>query len=111
MLGLATLIACWWLSSEVVKMIHLSVPGSLLGMAGIAMAVRSGWLPQSWMRAPAAALIRWMPLFFVPAGVALMVEAGRVAHAWVPIVAGAAASTIAVLAVAGWIHQRASVDG
>ncbi len=47
------------------------LPGSLWGMLLLFLALRFG-LPQDWVAPAARALLRWMPLFFVPVGVGVL---------------------------------------
>jgi holin-like protein len=105
--GSAAILACWGVGSLLAPLSPLPVPGSLIGMALLGLAVGRGWMPERWIRPAAEWLIRWMALFFVPAGVALMAE-DALRDAWLPVVAGGAASTVAVLATVAWLHQRIS---
>jgi putative effector of murein hydrolase LrgA (UPF0299 family) len=41
----------------------------------------------------------------------VMAYAGLLRREWLPIAAGAAASTVAVLLVVGWMQQRLEGDG
>lgn len=107
--GAAALGACWAAGSLAAPLLPLPIPGSLVGMALAALLVRRGWLPEAWARPAAGWLIRWMALFFVPAGVGLMAEPS-LRSGWQPVVAGGAASTLAVLLVVGWLHQRLGHD-
>jgi holin-like protein len=52
-----------------------------------------------------------MALFFVPAGVGVMVYAELIGREWLPICAGMVLSTFIVMAVTGWVEQALSGKG
>jgi holin-like protein len=90
---------------------RLPLPGSVVGMLMLAGALHLGWIRAEWVRPAAELLIRHMALLFVPAGVGVMTYGGLLRAEWLPIVAASAVSTIAVLAVVGWLQQRQEADG
>ncbi len=85
---------------------RLPVPGSVLGMVLLTLALQTRVIRPSWVRPAADLLLRHMALFFVPPGVAVMVHADLIRAEWLPIVVGSAASTVAVLLTVGWVQQR-----
>jgi holin-like protein len=90
---------------------RLPIPGSVLGMVLITVAFQLDVIPVAWVRPAADLLLRHMGLLFVPPGVAVMVHADLIRAEWLPILAGSAASTVAVLLVVGWVQQRMERDG
>jgi holin-like protein len=108
--GTAVIAACWGAGEAAAWLAEVPFPGSLAGMALLAVGVRRGWFAERWVRRPAAWLLGWMPLFFVPAGVSLL-DDRTAAGAWLAIVLASAASTVAVTASAGWLHQRLATRG
>jgi holin-like protein len=89
---------------------RLPVPGSVLGMVLLTGALQLGWIRLAWVRPAADLLLRHMGLLFVPPGVAVLVHAELIRAEWLPIVAGSAVSTVAVLVVVGRVQQRLERD-
>ncbi|CAJ1004115.1 MULTISPECIES: CidA/LrgA family protein [Bacillales] len=55
-----------WLGKAVAAVFHLHVPGSLIGMMLLFVALQAGWVRLTWVEAGAALLFGEMILFFVP---------------------------------------------
>jgi holin-like protein len=86
------------------------IPGSVVGMLMLVVALRIGVVRIEWVRPMAELLLRHMALFFVPPGVAIMLYFDLVVAEWIPIVIAGAVSTIAVMIAVGLIHQKLEVD-
>jgi holin-like protein len=106
LLALVALLAFLEAGRLVVDGAGLPVPGSVMGMVLLTIALQSGIVRVSWVRPAADLLLRHMGLLFVPPGVAVMVYAELIRAEWLPILAGSAISTIAVLLTVGWVQQR-----
>jgi holin-like protein len=111
LLGLLILLAFLFAGDAAASALRLPLPGSVAGMLMLAAALRLRWVPERAVQPAAELLIRNMALLFVPAGVGVMAYAGLLRREWLPIVAGGAASTVAVLLVVGWMQQRMERDG
>lgn len=109
--SLLLLFAFLWMGDAAVRILRLPLPGSVAGMLMLTAALRRGWIPERWVQPMAELLIRNMALLFVPAGVGVMVYAGLLRREWLPIVAAAVVSTVAVLLVVGWMQGRMERDG
>jgi holin-like protein len=109
--GLLILLAFLWMGDAAASVLRLPLPGSVAGMLMLAAALRLRWIPPRAVEPAAELLIRNMALLFVPAGVGVTAYAGLLRREWLPIVAGAAASTVAVLLVVGRMQQRLERDG
>lgn len=84
------------------RVLDLPVPGPVVGMVALFMALRfRDRVPESLATA-ADGLARHLSLLFVPAGVGVMLHFARLADDWVPIVTALLVSTILTLAAAGW---------
>ena len=59
-------------------------------------------------RTNVGAFLQHMSLFFVPAGVGVMVHLQRVANEWLPIVVSLVVSTFAGMAVTAWVIRAMS---
>ena len=78
----------------------LPVPGPVVGMLLLFVALRiRDRIPDS-ISVAADALARHLSLLFVPAGVGVMMYFGRLAGEWLPIVVALVVSTVIALAVA-----------
>jgi holin-like protein len=80
----------------------LPMPGNVIGMALLLLALVCGWVKLEWLQEAADLLLRYMALFFVPAGVGVMLYFDLIGREWLPIVAGTVISTFVVMAVTGW---------
>jgi len=107
------LAGCTWLlvvqcaGELLVRALALPVPGPVLGMALLfALLAARGDPPPTSIGVAADALARHLSLLFVPAGVGVMLYAGRLAHEWLPIAAALIVSTLAAIAVAAWVFAR-----
>jgi holin-like protein len=88
--------------------LSLPVPGSVLGMGLLLVALLAGWVKVEWLEEAADLLLSNMALFFVPAGVGVMVYADLIGREWLPISVGLVLSTFIVMAVTGWVEQALS---
>ena len=89
---------------------HLPVPGSVVGLVGLALLIETRVLPLEWVRAAADLLVRHLALLYVPAGVALLAYWGVVQHDLVAITIAALASLVGVLLVVGYLVERLERD-
>lgn len=97
----ATLLLLFQCAGEIVSRgLGLPVPGPVVGMLLLFIALRiRDRIPES-IGVAADALARHLSLLFVPAGVGVMMYFGRLAGEWLPIAVALLVSTIATLAVA-----------
>lgn len=84
----------------------LPVPGSVLGMLLLALALRLGLVQRAWVEGAARALLRGMGLLFVPAGVGVVLYGELLRQQGLAIVVACAVSTVAVMAVVALVQQR-----
>ncbi len=107
------------LAGEVLRrLLHLPLPGPVIGMfiLAVALIVRSRGSSvatenatqagPSSLEKTATVLISNMGLLFVPAGVGIVAEAGVLRREWLPIVAGLLVSTVLGLIVTGVVMHR-----
>lgn len=110
-LGLVVLVLFLGVGTAITDGAGLPVPGSVVGMVLLTMALQFRLIRIAWVRPAADVILRHMGLLFVPPGVAVMVHADLIAAEWLPILAGSAASTVAVLIVVGRMQQWIERDG
>ena len=104
--GLLILLAFLAAGTLLVRATRLPIPGNVLGMVLLTAALQLRLVRVAWVADAAAVLLRHLALFFVPPGVGLMLYFGLLRGEWLPIVAGAAVGTLAVLLVVGRLQQR-----
>ena len=88
-------------------MLHLRLPGPVLGMALLA-----AWLlffhngePSPELQTTADGLLRWLGLLFVPAGAGVFAYLGIFHAELLPIVVSLTVSTLLTFAVTAWTMQ------
>ena len=92
------------------RVAHLPVPGSVVGLLVLALLIETRILPLGLVRGAAELLVRHLALLYVPAGVALLAWWGAVRHDLVAISVAALASLVGVLLVVGHVVQRLERD-
>ena len=97
--ALTQLLVFQLLGEVVARWLALPVPGPVLGMLFlfVALVLRGG--PGHELQATSQNLLQHLSLLFVPAGVGVMLHVHRVASEWLPITIALVFSTLAGLAV------------
>ena len=103
--GFAVLLSFQLLGELVVRTGHWPVPGNVLGMALLLIALLLGMVQVEWVTEAAELLLTHMALLFVPVGVGVMLYFDLLAREWLPIVAATVLSTFVVIAVTGFVTQ------
>ena len=106
LLGFVVLVALQWLGGWLMARAHAPIPGSVVGMVLLAVSIQLGVIPRRLVRESAELLVRHLTLLYVPAGVGVLVYVSLLRREWLPIVGGALASLVTVLAVVGVIADR-----
>lgn len=105
-LGLITLLLVYQLIGElIVLLLHWPIPGPVIGMflLFLTLLLRDQWA-QPWI-APSQQFLNHLSLFFVPAGVGVMLHLGRIGDEWLAIVVALVLSTLVSLVVTAWLMQ------
>jgi holin-like protein len=106
-----TLLLSFQLCGEILsRLIGLPVPGNVLGMGLLLIALMVGWVQIKWFEEAAEMLLSNMTLFFVPAGVGVMVYGDLIAAEWLPITVATVVSTFVVMAVTGKLAQKLEAE-
>ncbi|HEX3992166.1 MAG TPA: CidA/LrgA family protein [Acetobacteraceae bacterium] len=108
------LVGCELIGEVLRRVFHLPLPGPVIGMSLLALALTVGGDGQapgvtdqySHLTRTANALITNMGLLFVPAGVGVIAEFGVLRQNWLPILVGLLASTVLGLVVTGLVMHR-----
>ena len=109
MLGALTILLVFQLTGEVLaQLFALPVPGPVIGMAllFVALALRGG--PSVELRDTAQNLLQHLSLLFVPAGVVVMVHFHRIGDEWLPLAASLVGSTVLTIAVTALVLRALS---
>lgn len=114
--GLVLLLVFQFVGEGLSAWLDLPMPGNVIGMALLLLALSRGWVKTEWLQEAAELLLSYMALFFVPAGVGVMLYFDLIGREWLPIVAATVLSTFVVMAVTGWTEQlldrdRSEADG
>lgn len=104
--GLTLIFLCQLAGEALVRLLGVPFPGPVAGMAillvGLALA---GGAPEGLRRA-GTGLLRYLPLFFVPAGVGLIAHGARLRADWAPILLAIVGSTLLTMVAVGWMIAR-----
>jgi len=104
--GFAVLISFQLLGELMARTFGWPVPGNVLGMALLLIALIVGAVRVEWVVEAAELLLTHLALLFVPVGVGVMLYFDLLAREWLPILAATFLSTFVVLAVTGHVTQR-----
>jgi holin-like protein len=101
-----TLLLLFQLCGEFIsRLFSLPIPGNVLGM-GLLVALTIGVVDVKWLEEAADLLLSNLGLFFVPAGVGVMVYSDLIAAEWLPITVATVLSTFVVMTVTGKLAQK-----
>jgi len=109
MLNTLALLLLYQLGGELVaRFFGLPIPGPVIGMTLLLLTLLARGQVSHDTRTNVGAFLQHMSLFFVPAGVGVMVHLHRVANEWLPIVISLVVSTFAGMAVTAWVIRALS---
>lgn len=102
-----TLLLLFQLCGEFIsRLLDLPIPGNVMGMGLLLVGLSTGMVELKWLEEAAELLLANLALFFVPAGVGVMVYGDLIAAEWLPISVATVLSTFVVMAVTGRLAQR-----
>jgi holin-like protein len=102
-----TLLSLFQLCGEFLsRILDLPIPGSVLGMSLLLLGLMTNLVDIKWFEEAAEMLLANMALFFVPAGVGVMIYGDLIAAEWLPISVATVLSTFVVMAVTGKLAQK-----
>lgn len=117
--GLVLLLVFQLLGNVAEMYFHLPVPGSVLGMFLLLVALIANDRLASWVRPISLVLISYLAVLFVPAGVGIMLHIDRLKNEALPIGVSLVVSTILTIAVTAlvikystiWLQKRKKQKG
>jgi len=100
-MGFIWLTAFWLAGELLVRLLHIPLPGQIVGMALLLLALHRGWVKLAAIREAADLLLKHMMLLFVPVVVGIIVYYPALLDHPLPIAAAVLAGTLGVLAASG----------
>lgn len=97
---------CLAVGELIVWLTGIAIPSSIIGMLLLAALLQTKVVKEEWVKGMSDFLISNMGFFFVPPGVALMLYLDIIKAEFIPIVVATVVSTVLVLIVTGWTHQK-----
>jgi holin-like protein len=102
--GLAILLLLQFIGELISRGLDIPIPGNVIGMGLLLIALQRGIVKTAWVQEAAELLLAHLALFFVPAGVGVMVYFDLIRKEWLAIVVAMVVSTFVVMAVTGWVE-------
>ena len=106
MVGGFAIIMTFLFAGDLISSTGIPIPGSVIGMVLLAVALRLGIVRKEWIRSAAQFLVENLSLLFVPAGVGVMAYFNVVQRSWLPVSISVLVSTLVVLAFTGLLEDR-----
>lgn len=100
--GMAILLLLQFVGEVISRGLAVPIPGNVIGMGLLLGGLGFGWVKLAWVQEAAELLLAHFALFFVPAGVGVMVYFDLIAQEWLAISVAMVVSTFAVMAATGW---------
>jgi holin-like protein len=104
--GLAVLLLFQLAGEVLTRLGGLPVPGPVVGMVLLVIALELRMPIGSGLRAASGGLLTHLSLLFVPAGVGIIQHLPRLSREWPALGAALLVSTAAAVAVTGWVSSR-----
>jgi holin-like protein len=106
LLGFVVLLLFWGAGAAIAAMLPIAVPGSVIGMVLLTGALHAGLIRIEHVEHVSTVMLRYMALFFVPPGVAVILYLELLRDEWLALTVGTIAGTVAVILTVGAIQQR-----
>ncbi len=104
--GLAVLLLFQFAGELVARLANLPVPGPVIGMVLLLVALELGLPRREGLETASSGILAHLSLLFVPAGVGILQHLPRLRAEWPALAASLLVSTLATVAVTGWLAQR-----
>lgn len=104
--GIFIILLFYFLGQAISYLISGFVPGSIIGMILLFLALYFKVFDADRVKDVANAFTRNMAVFFIPAGAGLLGSYGLISKFWMSILIVCSVSTILVIAVVGIVQQR-----
>lgn len=97
----AVIYLCLWLGQLLTRFFAIALPGSIVGMLVLFVALSVRIVPEEWVAPACNLLLRYMVLLFVPVSVGVMTYYPQIADALLPLVVACVVSSLLVLLTVG----------
>jgi holin-like protein len=104
--GFAYLISFQFCGELISRFLDVPIPGNVLGMGLLLLGLSLGWVKIGALEEAADLLLSNMALFFIPAGVGVVVYTELIVSEWLPIAVATFLSTFIVMAVTGVVSKK-----
>ena len=101
----AIILGLYFTGETVVYLLESKFPGSVVGMLLLLVALHLKWIKVDHIRIISSFLLGYMPLFFIPAGVSVMVTYTLMDGFYLQIIAITMISTVLVMGLTGFVVQ------
>lgn len=106
MLAALTLLLVFQLAGEIIaRASGLPVPGPVIGMALLFLALMLRGGPGEDLRRTAGTLLQHLSLLFIPAGAGIMLYGDLIAAEWLPLAAALIGSTLLAIVVTAFVLE------
>jgi len=99
------ILSLYFIGEAIVYLLDSKFPGSVVGMLLLLAALHLKWVKVDQIRMVSSFLLGYMPLFFIPAGVSVMVTYTLMDGFYIQIIAITMISTVLVMGLTGFIVQ------
>ena len=106
--GLAVILMFQFAGELVARLANLPIPGPVIGMVMLLVALERGLPRRESLESASSGILAHLSLLFVPAGVGILQHLPRLRAEWPALAASLLVSTLATVAVTGWLAHRLS---
>lgn len=118
MIGAITILLSFQLLGEIIaRLLELPIPGPVIGMALLFLALSLRGKPSENLRQTAGQLLQHLSLLFIPAGTGVMVYAELIRKEWLPLGVALFGSTVLAIVVTALVlrllarrHPQSAVE-
>ena len=100
------LLAFWFMGEMISHFFISTIPGSIIGMLLLVLALEFKIIKPKDVNHVANFLLNNMAMFFIPAGVGIMLYFDILKEEWMPISVAITGSALLVLTVVGWLNNK-----
>lgn len=102
MAGLAWLLFFWLAGEFCAKVLHVPLPGNVIGLILLLICLHLKWVKLKWLEGTSQFLLSHMMLFFAPFIVGTIAFYPILFENWLPVGLAVTIGTLIVLAASGW---------
>lgn len=105
-ISLCIIFACLFIGNQIQSLLHITLPGSVIGMILLISLLATGILPAHWVKPSASLFLKYMMFLFVPISVGLMDHFDTLFANALPILVSSIGGTAIVIVVLSLFLQR-----